>query len=230
MHFHLPKPLHGWREFAGEVGIIVIGVLIALAFGQIAQSLHDRASAEQAREAIRAEVRENLWWLEFRGGNERCIDTMLNELDDVLAQARNGQPTPRLKGVYLAVHAKITSLRWDANAQAGRASLFSEDEQRNLGNMYFTTEEFRTSQTEEEIVWAKLGFLNGLGRLSPLDVHEFGLLLAQAHYWNFRAKLTIERGHQWAGKLHLTAANPNSVENYHLSREPVCPALTGGTP
>jgi len=30
MHFHLPKPLHGWREFAGEVGIIVIGVLIAL--------------------------------------------------------------------------------------------------------------------------------------------------------------------------------------------------------
>lgn len=25
MHFHLPKPLHGWREFAGEVGIIVVG-------------------------------------------------------------------------------------------------------------------------------------------------------------------------------------------------------------
>jgi hypothetical protein len=28
--FHLPKPLHGWRQFAGEVGIIVIGVLIGL--------------------------------------------------------------------------------------------------------------------------------------------------------------------------------------------------------
>jgi hypothetical protein len=27
VHFHLPKPLHDWREFAGEVGIIVIGVL-----------------------------------------------------------------------------------------------------------------------------------------------------------------------------------------------------------
>jgi hypothetical protein len=24
-HFHVPKPLHGWREFIGEVGIIVIG-------------------------------------------------------------------------------------------------------------------------------------------------------------------------------------------------------------
>jgi len=36
MHIPLPKPLHGWRAFVGEVGIIVLGVLIALAFGQLA--------------------------------------------------------------------------------------------------------------------------------------------------------------------------------------------------
>ena len=30
MRVSMPKPLHGWREFAGEVGIIVLGVLIAL--------------------------------------------------------------------------------------------------------------------------------------------------------------------------------------------------------
>ena len=30
MHIHLPKPLHGWRVFVGEVAIIVLGVLIAL--------------------------------------------------------------------------------------------------------------------------------------------------------------------------------------------------------
>ena len=33
MSIHIPKPLHGWREFVGEVGIIVIGVLIALGGG-----------------------------------------------------------------------------------------------------------------------------------------------------------------------------------------------------
>ena len=37
MHFHLPKPLHGWREFVGEVGIIVIGVLIALGAQQVVE-------------------------------------------------------------------------------------------------------------------------------------------------------------------------------------------------
>lgn len=35
-HFHIPRPLHGWREFVGEVGIIVLGVLIALGFEQVA--------------------------------------------------------------------------------------------------------------------------------------------------------------------------------------------------
>jgi hypothetical protein len=231
VHFHLPKPLHGWREFAGEVGIIVIGVLIALAFGQLVQSFDDRSNAEQAREAIRAEVRENLFWLDLRAEYEPCINSMLGKLDSVLARARNGQPTPRLTDVGLPVHSKITSLRWDANAQAGRASLFSGDEQRNLGNMYFTTEEFWASQEEEEAVWAKLGFLDGLNHFTPLDVHELSVLLAEAHYRNFRAELDIERGGQWASKLHLTAANPNSVENtQHTNATRIdCPAVIEGS-
>src|SRR3954452_18045178 len=28
MHFHLPKALHGWRELAKEISIIVVGVLL----------------------------------------------------------------------------------------------------------------------------------------------------------------------------------------------------------
>ena len=34
------KPIHGWRVFAGEVGIIVIGVLIALGAQQVAEDWH----------------------------------------------------------------------------------------------------------------------------------------------------------------------------------------------
>jgi hypothetical protein len=43
MHFHLPKPLHGWREFTGEVGIIVIGVLIALGAQQVVEAAQWRS-------------------------------------------------------------------------------------------------------------------------------------------------------------------------------------------
>lgn len=227
MHIHLPKPLHGWREFAGEVGIIVFGVLIALAFGQLAQSVDNRVAAAQARDAIRAEVRENLWWLELRGKYEPCIGRMAADLRVVLDRARDGQATPMITNVDFPIHSKITSLRWNANAQAGRASLFSEEELRVLGNMYFTTDEFRDSQEQEATVWSKIAFVEGLKHFSPMDVHDLGVLLAEARYRDFRAKLDIERGRQWAARLHLTAANPNSVEQVALSEQPECPSLTG---
>ena len=38
MHLKFPKPLHGWRAFFGEVGVIVLGVLIALGAQQVAEN------------------------------------------------------------------------------------------------------------------------------------------------------------------------------------------------
>jgi type II secretory pathway pseudopilin PulG len=48
--------LHGWRAFAGEVGIIVVGVLIALGAEQMVESIHLRWQTRQAQEALRAEI------------------------------------------------------------------------------------------------------------------------------------------------------------------------------
>ena len=59
MHFHLPKPLHGWREFAGEVGIIVIGVLIALSAEQVVETIHAHSQAAAAEQRIRQELADD---------------------------------------------------------------------------------------------------------------------------------------------------------------------------
>ena len=60
MHFHLPKPLHGWREFAGEVGIIVIGVLIALGAEQMVEAVHARNQEHQRLERLFEESRTDV--------------------------------------------------------------------------------------------------------------------------------------------------------------------------
>jgi hypothetical protein len=59
MHFHLPKPLHGWREFAGEVGIIVIGVLIALGAEQVVEEFSWKQRVRQAEESMKKEIAED---------------------------------------------------------------------------------------------------------------------------------------------------------------------------
>ena len=53
MHVHLPKPLHGWRQFAGEVGIIVVGVLIALAAQQLVESVRDRTQVRHGEQSLK---------------------------------------------------------------------------------------------------------------------------------------------------------------------------------
>jgi len=70
MHFHLPKPLHGWREFTGEVGIIVLGVLIALGAEQTVEGLHHRSQVHETLEKLHAES----------AGNDRVLDYDLREL------------------------------------------------------------------------------------------------------------------------------------------------------
>lgn len=59
MQAHLPQPLHGWRAFLGEVGIIVLGVLIALGAGQVVETLHRADQARLAEHAMRLELADD---------------------------------------------------------------------------------------------------------------------------------------------------------------------------
>src|SRR3954468_4362612 len=80
MHFHLPKPLHGWREFAGEVGIIVVGVLIALGAEQVVESVHWRKSVSQMRQAMRSELGIDRKRLEINLAQDSCMNERLDAI------------------------------------------------------------------------------------------------------------------------------------------------------
>jgi hypothetical protein len=42
VEFHKPKPVHNWRELLTEIGVVVIGVCIALAAEQAVEWWHWR--------------------------------------------------------------------------------------------------------------------------------------------------------------------------------------------
>src|SRR5205814_3439861 len=81
MRFQIPKPLHGWRQLAGEVGIIVLGVLIALAAQQVVQSINEQADVRQLRSAFRAELADDrARWEDMRAA-DRCTLQRLGALE-----------------------------------------------------------------------------------------------------------------------------------------------------
>lgn len=92
MHFHLPKPLHGWREFAGEVGIIVVGVLIALGAEQVVEAMHWRQTIAAERKALDGDVADMWGAMSARVVIEGCMDRRLDELALVFARHERGEP------------------------------------------------------------------------------------------------------------------------------------------
>ena len=183
MHFHLPKPLHGWREFFGEVGIIVLGVLIALAAGQVVEIVHDRQLAEDARTNVRAEAAQNVAFVRDRLSTQTCIDRRIAELQDLLSKSGEGplvvQPTwvsrPPIWPIFFG--------RWQAATASGRNSLFSPDEQGNFSMLYRVFAQYDTDQAREQVVWAQLRSLEWWrGPLGPQARLEFAQALQQARY------------------------------------------------
>jgi hypothetical protein len=123
MHFHLPKPLHGWRAFVGEVGIIVIGVLIALGAEQLVEAAHRKQEAARADASIRSELAFNLGRLESRTTIHSCVDRRIEEIQALLDGAgdKSDIATPRWIGRPQSW--AVASSQWEAESQAGRAAL-----------------------------------------------------------------------------------------------------------
>jgi hypothetical protein len=136
MHFRVPKPLHGWRPFAGEVGIIVVGVLIALAAQQLVENRHQRSDAREARQSIQSELEINMARLASRSAQRSCILNRLAEVQAILDGAEHGAAIVTPKWVGRPQYWTMQSVRWDAISQAGRAALLPPKDLAAYGLMY----------------------------------------------------------------------------------------------
>ena len=85
MKLRIPKPLRGWREFAGEVGIIVLGVLIALGAQQLVEWANHLSQVDEMSARLRKESLENRDGMNFDVASVRkalsAVDNQLSMLN-----------------------------------------------------------------------------------------------------------------------------------------------------
>ena len=112
MEIHKPNPIHNFREFLKEVGIIVLGVLIALGAEQTAEALHWRAKVHEAEQAMRIELRDDDGPQAFtRAAIEVCLD---HQLDTIQAAVEGGRDR---RAIAALAHAYTPPTRtWDDEA------------------------------------------------------------------------------------------------------------------
>ena len=188
MHVRLPKPLHGWRQFAGEVGIIVIGVLIALGAQQVVENIQQRSDASDARNAVRGELEVNMSRLASRAAQKNCVERRMEEIQALLDKAA-GDPSITPPGwVGRPQYWSMQSVRWDAIAQSGRAALLPPDELADYGALYSWMGNINGVMTAEQADWARLRALEHMSSLTPQMIFELNATLQDARYSNWRIK------------------------------------------
>ncbi len=170
MHFHLPKPLHGWREFVGEVGIIVVGVLIALGAEQLIESVHSRAEVKQTRTALDAELAYNLAAFDGRMSIQPCVVRRLDELTSILdGQANRRIPLRHEVEGPLTVNLKFAV--WDAATGEAR-SLIPLQPKLKYADLFDTLRHYEQLRDRESDYWAQLAELDFTTQLSPQEVKQ----------------------------------------------------------
>ena len=169
MHFRLPKPLHGWREFAGEVGIIVLGVLIALGAQQIAESIQENGEVRQTRTALDAELAHNLAAFDNRLSMQQCGQRRLNEIDTILDREAQG-PVALSRDIEPPLSINLQFAVWDAASGEAR-SLIPLEPKLQYARLYDIFHRYDRLRERDEEEWATLADLD-FDHLSPQDVKQ----------------------------------------------------------
>ena len=186
MRFHLPKPLHGWREFVGEVGIIVLGVLIALGFEQFVSALQWRHETNSARRSLQEDVADNLEEASARQFQQQCIDRRLGELATLFRQHADGQPL-HIRGVIgRPLFYTGSRATWQIAVSSQALAHMPLAEKLRFSRAFSAYENMDQVLSREQEAWLRLGMLNEPDELQPGDWSVLHQAYAEAVSLNSR--------------------------------------------
>jgi hypothetical protein len=169
MHFHLPKPLHGWREFAGEVGIIVLGVLIALFAEQLIENWHWRHETDTARSALQREAADNLSAALERRHQQPCVEKRLGEIAAMFANHSAHRPTLLHGLVGRPVSYYGSTDAWQVEIAGQALSHMPLDEKLAYSTAFSNYENMNSVLRLEQDAWRRLDVLNSANQLDSGD-------------------------------------------------------------
>jgi hypothetical protein len=176
MEVHHPKgPVHGLRDLAKEVGIIVIGVLIALGAEQAVEAIHSAHQLDVERHALKIELTSNALFFAERLATEDCEKARLKAIDAALAapgdqwKAAPITSTWPVAVIYSTPWREFPSDAWRNGMASGALSHMPPEEMQAFSNIYSNVADMHQLNLDERRAIFQILDLNQDLTLTPMS-------------------------------------------------------------
>ena len=167
------------RKFAREVGSVVVGVLIALGIGEIAEAARWKVRVQTSMAAINAELSGNRYNLVERRAQQSCIEQRLAAIGRLLKEARKSGVLPDVQSVGGLAARMTQGAAYEVAKSEGVPLHMDRARASELATLYYGSAAYGALTEAERDDWQTLKLLEN----APGPVSE-DLLTAMLQAWS----------------------------------------------
>ncbi len=224
MDIHKPKAIHSWRELINEIGVIVIGVLIALGAEQAVEAIHWSHEVEAQRMSLNAEAQDNLGSVARRQVQQPCVDRRLADIRLVFERHAHHQPLGIVGTFAHPTLASSSRGSWDIALSGQALPHMSQRERLKFSAVFGTFASWQQETVDESAIWSRLAMLKDVDLLNEGDWSALHSAYAEAvelndEQRNFAAYILRSVGR---GTLGMTARPVASNATYAELDRQIC--------
>lgn len=169
MDIHKPKPVHNLREFASEIVVIVIGVLIALGLEQAVEAWHWAHEVEQERVALLRQEDDAQQSFVLRKIQQDCIDRRLEQLETIFRRQQAGLPLGIVGPLGRPFRAGVAVGSWQIALAGQGLAHMPLKEKVEFDNVFSSFGEWNNVAGQEQQVWTRLSLIDHHDLLNDQD-------------------------------------------------------------
>jgi hypothetical protein len=200
MHIHVPKPIHGWKQFFNEVAVITVGIGIALGGEEFISHWNEERYATKSLDAIKDEVAINVGRMQARLATADCID---ERLDEIAAYIEKPEEKKRPTWVGRPQVWAIQTSAVNAARSYGSMTILPREEQMAISTVYSTFDQFADIEKDEQWSWAELRSITEDRDLSDSDKASLRQAIQRARYAAWLLRISALQVMQEAEPLHV---------------------------
>lgn len=224
------------RKFVREVGSIVLGVLIALGIGELAEAARWDVRTRASVSAMNTELGYHQWQFLERRLMQPCIERKLEQIETLLTRARSTGKLPAVTSVGRIPARPFETGAWEVAMSLGVPLHMDRVDVTEYGGLYETIDLYPGAVGGAEMdAWAKLQLIERLE--GPISDDVLGTLweaLADARHYGRLSGMVAEQAGASMNLLEVALpvdrARPDALAREVRSKDICKPLLDDGSP